>query len=1236
MLSMRWCKRLVAATSTIVVLVGFTWSAAAQATATMAGSVKDAQGGVIPGATVTLTSESRGTTFTTQSTATGDFVVPNIPGDSYTVKVEMDGFRTTERTGVRVSPGERVAMGTVTIEVGGLAETVMVSADAPLIQAQTGDRSFVVTAESVESLPVTGRNFASFAGLTPGVITTTNASTGAQTVARADGARTNYMLDGVTNINTGGNQQGIQLSPDAIAEVRVISSAYQAEYGRSSGIQILGVTKSGSNTFRGSVFDLERNSDWNSNAWANVRNNIAKAVSKQRDWGYTIGGPVGKPGGSNKLFFFYSEQFQPRKTGGTTYQVRVPTLLERQGDFSQTTDNTGALFNLIRDSTTGLPCTAADTRGCFQDGGVLGRIPQNRLYGLGLNILNQYPVPNVNGLNYNLQVAVPFENTNTWQHVIRVDYQLSSKLRLSTKYAGQTATKKPVYPTGGIPGFNDLLYVFPTTHVPSVTVDWTMSPTTVVEGTWGWTRGDLGNAPITDASNRNNIGLADFPYLFPNAGVVSTDMYQYKAMNAANAPALVGNIILTPPQFSWGSRIANAPLNNAYPTFLCGQDTKDLALSITKLWGAHTVKVGYQSQDSWKIQNLGTGGALQWGGTVSFANDTNNPLDAGFGYANAALGVFQSFTQENKLYEGIYRYHNKDAYAQDNWRMTRKLTLDYGMRFTHHGPQYDIKQQSSNFFPDKWSLSQAPLLYVPGCSVNVTPCPAASRVAVNPATGASLGAGSFVAIGTTVPNTGSLANGMIQAGKGIAKENYKEANLALGPRVGVAYDLTGSQRVVLRGSLGLFYDRLQGDSIFNQIGNTPNGLGGVVFNSTLQSVAAGTAALIPAPNETLYYYNAKIGASWTWNAGVQMMLPWSSSLDVSYVASHNFNSVAFGSVGTPTGALLLDQNAPDLGTAYLPQYQDPTLGTSAIPGATAYATDLLRPYRGLGSIQTTWPRWHNQFDSIQTSFSRRFRNGWQAGLAWTVTFRNNGNTLSPLHLIHNANGTISDDPRQAALDKVISNAGFRRNLGNANFMWAIPNVKASGGLGKVVAAVANDWQLAGVFRFGNGAPYDATYSYQSNGANVNLTGSPSYAARIKVAGDPGSGCSSNQYKQFNASAFQGPTYNSIGDESGSYLLNYCSDHTLDLSVSRSIRLGRSRQVQFRLDAFNVLNSAVINAVQTLNQYNSPADPVTIRNNQFNADGSVNTARLTPQTAGAGAATAAQFMRSLQVQLRFIF
>jgi hypothetical protein len=625
-------------------------------------------------------------------------------------------------------------------------------------------------------------------------------------------------------------------------------------------------------------------------------------------------------------------------------------------------------------------------------------------------------------------------------------------------------------------------------------------------------------------------------------------------------------------------------------------------------------------------------------GSVNFGNDSNNPLDTGFGFANAAIGVFSSFQQQNALIEGNYVYRNKDFYIQDNWKVAARLTLDYGMRFTHHGPQYDTKGQASNFFPDKWSASRAPVLYVPGCSVAIgaAGCAAANRVAVNPLTGVSLGSGSALAIGTIVPGTGVLTNGIIQAGKGIAKENYIEPALVYGPRAGVAYDLTGEQKYVIRGGLGYFFDRPQGDSIFGQSGNPPTGQQSTVFYSTLPAVASGTAALQPAPASLTYYYDAKIGSSLNWNGGIQFALPWSSSADISYVGAHNYNSIAYGSISTPAGQLPIDRNAPDTGTAYLPQYQDPTLAPSTIPGATALTTDLLRPYRGLGAITTTWPRFHTQYDSVQMSFNRRFNRGWQAGLSWTVGLRFVGNTLSPQHFQHNADGTITLAPFQAENDKLISNVGNRRNIIKANFVWSVPEVNGTSMAAKVLGAAANGWQLSGIWTGGQLAPYDATYSYQTSGANVNLTGSPSYAARIKAVGDLGSGCSKDPYRQFNAAAFQGPTYNSLGNESGSNLLSGCFDHTLDLSIQRNISVGGARRLQFRLDAFNVLNTVVFNARTTAIQYNSPADPNTIRNNQYNADGTLNTARLTPATAGAGAATGAQAMRTIQAQIRFQF
>ncbi len=251
---------------------------AAQTTGSVVGSVRDSQGAVIPGATVSLVSETRGTTIAAQSTDVGAFEFTSVIADRYTLRITLQGFKTTERKNLDVSPGDRVVVGSIGLAVGDLEETVIVSGEAPMIQAQTGERSFTVAREQVENLPNSGRNFASFAALTPGVVSTGAAAGTNATVARLGGPSpaggnnaSNFLLDGVATIDTGGNGQALQLNTDAIAEVRVLTSAYQAEFGRMSGLQITGVTKSGSNQFHGSVYDLERNSAWNANSWVNVQ-----------------------------------------------------------------------------------------------------------------------------------------------------------------------------------------------------------------------------------------------------------------------------------------------------------------------------------------------------------------------------------------------------------------------------------------------------------------------------------------------------------------------------------------------------------------------------------------------------------------------------------------------------------------------------------------------------------------------------------------------------------------------------------------------------------------------------------------------------------------------------------------------------------------------------------------------------------------------------------------------------
>jgi hypothetical protein len=731
-----------------------------------------------------------------------------------------------------------------------------------------------------------------------------------------------------------------------------------------------------------------------------------------------------------------------------------------------------------------------------------------------------------------------------------------------------------------------------------------------------------------------------------------------------------GTKITLPPAFGWGSRIQGTagvgalpgPPNQVYPGYLNINRTQDFAISLTKVKGVHTFKAGFYNNHSFKAQNTGAGGVANLGfqGYVNFGNDTNNALDTGFGFANAATGVFQQYLQQSKLIEGSMLYNNTEFYAQDNWRVTGKLTLDYGLRFTRQQPQYDQFQQMSTFFADQWSKATAPLLYLAGCNNGATVCSGNARNAVDPRTGQILtapgAANTAAAIGTVVPGTGNATDGIIQAGNGIADTGYTWPTLAWAPRFGMAYDLRGDQRFVLRAGGGLFYDRPDGNTVFSIPGNPPMSTSQDLRNGQLSTLGTGLSTQgVPALID--FQYNAALPSSWQWQAGMQFALPWSAALDVTYVGNHGFNRLrAFQ--GGAGGAV--DLNAVDIGAAYLPANQDPTLGPSTVPGASAYTANLLRAFRGYSNIQDQETRFYDEYHGLQMSLNRRFRNGLSFGTNYNLGLSFKGNTGLQLRLQHAADGTISVRSDQAAYEQLNENLAMQRHVIKSYAVWNMPDAPSSWGtLGKMLLS---DWQLSGVLTAGsayqpgaiqaNGAAqannaaasngvgpangrYDIGYSYQNNGASVNLTGSPDYNAKIVYVGDPGSGCSDNQYKQFNTAAVAGPTYGSVGLESGRYLLGGCPDHTIDMALAKNIRLGGARTLQFRLDVFNLFNAVIYNDRVTTVQYRSPTDQ-TIVNSQYLPDGTLDPNRLTPRNAGFGAATSAQPLRNMQLQIRFGF
>jgi hypothetical protein len=576
-------------------------------------------------------------------------------------------------------------------------------------------------------------------------------------------------------------------------------------------------------------------------------------------------------------------------------------------------------------------------------------------------------------------------------------------------------------------------------------------------------------------------------------------------------------------------------------------------------------------------------------------------------------------------------YNQREAYVQDNWKVNSRLTLDYGMRFVNQQPQYDQFGQMSNFFPDKWKRSDAQVLYIAGCSNGAITCSGNIRNAMDPRTGKILTAvgalNTQAAIGTPIPGVGNPVNGIVQAGQGIAKTNYVWPTIVLAPRFGFAYDLTGKSNWVIRGGGGLFYDRPDGNTVFSNPNNPPIATSKDVRNGLLTTLGQGLSPQ-PVPSLNTFQYNAKVPTSLQWQIGIQKSLPFGMVGDMSYVGNHGINRL-----GATQNGSLQNLNAVDIGAAYLPQNQDPTLSPNTTPGANAYTSNLLRAFQGLGGINENQTRFWDTYHSLQFNVNKRFSRGFSFGANYTHGISLKGNTGIQQRFQHAADGTITLRSDEAAWEKLNETLDAVPHLFKANAVWNSPNVSGNW----FVRNLIRDWQVSSVATVASGGTYGLGYSYQSNGGNVNLTGSPDWGARVALLDGLGSGCSDNQYSQFNPNAIKPPTFGSVGMESGRNYMRGCLTRNVDMSLVRRIRVSRSERyrAELRADVFNALNTVDINGRNTSAQFTSPTN-LTMVNSQFNTDGSLNQSRLTPRNSGFGAATSARGLRSIQLQLRFQF
>jgi hypothetical protein len=1145
----------------------------------IAGSVTDPNKATIANATVKVTDEAKGFTLTAVTDSEGRFVFPQVPPSTYKLTVEATGFKKLERSDLLLVANDKLTLGDMIVEVGATSETVTIIAGATQVQAESAERSYAIQGAAIQNIAVNGRGFTPLASLAPGVIFNTNTGS-ADTVQNifANGLRgsaNNLQLDGISIIDTGNNGTLLNISLDSVAEFKVLTSNYQAEYGRAAGAQISAVTRGGSRDFHGSFYVFRRHDGMNANTWINNRdstptNKINKPRLDQRDIGFTIGGPIYIPKVFNedkqKLFFFFSQEHQKRFIPpAAPTRVTVPTALERIGDFSKSVDSSGNLFPFIRDSTTGLPCSATNTAGCFKDGGVVGRIPANRLYALGLNILKIYPLPNTTGVGFNYITEAPTSQPER-QDLIRIDANLSSNWRLNGRYVNNTSDRLFAYGSfvlaDNLPDY-PAKFLFPRYSV-SGTLTGSLNPTTILEFTVGVSHNAIDILPGNPKFNRTDLGLAGFPTVFPSA--VQLDL---------------------PPQFAFGGRIANGPnvgSNNA--PFTNFNTVRNVIANVSKIWASHTVKAGIFWENSFKPQSSFANNNAN----VNFSNDANNPLDSGFAFANAALGIYNTYNQASGYFIGKYRYNNLEWFAQDNWKVHSRLTLDYGMRFYLIQPQYDEDLQTANFLPNRYSAADAPLLYRPICLNGAASCSGANRRAVDP----RLLTGGFVAsntntlegvyVGRIVPNTGKLLNGLVQAGAGIEKGLYKNRGIHFAPRFGFAYDVTGRQNLVVRGGAGMFYDRPQGNVVFDLVRNPPTTLEPTFNFGRLQDIGTGPLLLAP-PGLVAYDREGKSPTSYAFNLGIQYKLPLESVLDVSYVGT--------------IGSHLLQRrniNAPQYGAAYLAQNQDPTLAANSTPGANALPVDFLRPYQGFGQIQYIEPASSSNYHSLQTSLNRRFQKGLLLGVSytWSKALGTQGQDLPGITSF----GAPRIDGNQRNANYGPQDFDRPHNL-SVNWVYELPKATDNNALGYVL----NNWQVSGIYRYQTGAPYNIAFSIPGLSAYT-LTGTQNIeGARIVVKGDPGSGHSNDPFRQFDATAFTTPGVGSLGLESGRNFLYRAPINNWDISLAKRFVIKENVRIELRLDTFNTFNHTQFDAVNATLNVRSLTDP-TPTNLPFDANGNL--------------------------------
>jgi hypothetical protein len=1216
--------------------------AAQTTTGTITGTVLDAQGAVIPGASVTATNVAQNASTKATTDGIGKFTFTQMLPSTYTIVVQKEGFKTFEQKNVVLTGNNNISVGSIQLEVGAASQRVEIVAQGDQLQTETAQRGTTIVGAQLSNIQNNGRNFLGLLRMVPGMYTNldtqaTSNQTGDMNMNGSRADQSNISINGASDIDTGSNTKlFVTINPDTIQEFTVLSNSYDAQYGKAGGAQINVVTKSGTTSFHGMGYEYFRDRFLNANSWTNNRDHIALPQYHYNTFGYNLGGPVYIPNKFNKekkkLFFFWSDEYQRQLIPAGVNKVEMPTADMRKGDFSHFIDKTGAVNPYIKDPLLAGNCKASDTTACFQDGGVIGKIPQARLYLPGQALLNWLPLPNTTQtLDYNYVTQNSYSNPRHEQ-LLRMDYNINDKWRLNGTFANLA---QDIVTSDYCPSGYSLCSNFPVTpwtynhpgHVITTNLSTTINSKTTNEFIW-----DIGTHPVQIlATDPSKVTVA-------GSGITLPVMY-----SSAKTLTPQGNWI---PNFTFNDgKIANSPVLNkndgagSWTPYNGYNTTIEFADNFSRMQGKHFLRFGAFVQRSRKNQP-----AYNWpSGNYNFGSSSSNPLDTQNGYANALLGVYNTFTQSTAYLQGQYRYTNAEFYAQDSWRLAPRLTLNFGVRAYYVQPQYDQGASTSNFLPSLFNSSQAQHVFKPSTDTGL---PGGTNILIDSVTGAVVWtptmAGSVcnypaaqayaICSGKLIPGVGTATNGLVQSGQVPFNNPYlmKVPPIFFAPRFGLAFDVTGHGDFVFRMGAGAFPDRYQGNQIFGMITNPPSTMTTTLYYGQATSINPNNALMAPM-NISAIDTNDKIPVVYNWNMGIQAKLPKAFSTDIAYVGS--------------TSRHLINQtniNGIPFGGAFLLANQNPAAGTGGNPGDKAYSSTYIRPIQGYDNINMQNFGGTSNYNALQAQLNRRFSSGLflSASYVWSKCMDTG-----------DADGTgmpvFPDQSMQREYQYGPCGFDVRQNL-TASYVYPLPKFsKILGWSNGVTSRILDGWVVSGVTTFRNGNPTTVNMGLNS-GSVTNFTGTGSQIGTLRAVqvGNPLTGTSSDPYNRINVAAYamqplptttagaNCPTFGCVtsftyglGQERNQIITPGVNN--FDLTLQKNIVIKEGKQLQLRLEGFNAFNHTQFSGLNSTINYTSPTNS-TVSNLTYNSSGAL------VKTNGFGSVSGVRTPRVVQLSAKFVF